>query len=152
MSGKRFRFSLQRILEIRRREQSAAQQALAQAQRERRRQEERVVEARRDLQTLQEQVPAAQSASVRGLRHHGSYCQDQRRACRALCDELDALRQQEATAQRHLMEARRTVEGLEILRDQEKAQHETAQANAEAAFLDEQAVMRHRRTSQTALL
>ncbi len=152
MSGKRFRFSLERVLELRRRETEEARQTLAQVQRACRAQERHVAEARLRQATLQEQAPVLAAASVRGLRRYAAHGQDQRRAYRTACAKLEALREQESAAQRRLMEARRTEEGLDTLREQEKARHEKACAEAEAAFLDEQAVMRHRRTRRPSLL
>lgn len=151
MSGKRFRFSLQRVLEHRRRTTGEAEGALSQTRQARQAQEKRVAAARRQLHALQAQAPAPATTSLRGLRQHEARCQAARRACRNALTELDALLEREAAAQRRLLEARRNEESLTTLREQEHARHRKARAATEAAFLDEQAVMRHRRR-QHALL
>jgi flagellar FliJ protein len=149
MAGKTFRFSLQRVLDLREREAEEAERALARAVRARREKEEVLAAARRRRAEACA-PPATGPLDPAALRRRAGFLDDLRRAEGEAARQLDRLRRQEAEARRALMARRRPEEALRVLRDNEATAHRRAQDEAELAFLDEQAVAGHTRKQRTA--
>ena len=144
MAGKTFRFSLQRVLDLRHHEAEEAEHALGRAVLARREQEDRLAAAR---QRRAEACAAAPEGPLdpAALRRRAGFLDDLRRAEAEAARQLDELRRREAEARRTLAERRRPEEALRVLRDHEATAHRRAQDEAELAFLDEQAVAGHAR-------
>lgn len=153
MSGNKFRFSLQSVLDLREYETEKARFFLAQAVAERREQEQALERAERRLHELNENAPSADTVDLRTLRQYDAFRQHARRMCDQARERLDALRQREDIARTNWIEKRQAEESLQTLHDDEKRAHEKEVADAEMAFLDEQAVMRFcRNDNSTSLL
>lgn len=145
MSGKKFRFSLESVRRLRRHETERAEQHLGQIVRARRKQEQRVAAARQHLDDLTRTAThEAPSANLHRLRQRDAYRQQARHTLRTERKTLNELKQREEEARAHLLEKRHAEERLQTLYEQEKAQHKKEMRDAEAAFMDDQAVMRHR--------
>ncbi len=149
MPGKTFRFSLQTVLDLRRRETEAAERALGRTVQARRSQEERLAAARRDRADACAETPAGALDSA-ALRRRAGHLRDLRSSEAAAARRLDAVRQQEAEARRTLVARRRPEEALKVLRDQHVSAFERARSKAETAFLDEQATTGHHRNQRAA--
>ncbi len=138
MAGKKFRFSLESVLKLRRYETERARQHLGRAALDRQEQEERVQRRKQHLMRLVGAPPGA--ADPESLRRQAAFRSDAQRHYDQARDELDARRHREGQAREHLRTKHSAEESLQILREQEAAQHKKAQDHAEDAFLDEQAI------------
>ena len=153
MSGNKFRFSLQSVLDLRTYETEKARFFLAQAVAERREQEQALARAERRLRELNENAPNAEFVDLRTLRQYDAFRQHARRMRDQARKRLDVLRQREDVARANWVEKRQAEESLQTLHDDEKRAHEKKTSDAEMAFLDEQAVMRFcRNDNSTSLL
>ena len=153
MSGNKFRFSLQSVLDLREYETEKARYFLAQAVSDRRAQEEAVRRAEERLRELNNNAPAAGEVDLQTLRQYDAFRQHARHLRDTAREQLDQYRQREDAARSNWVERRQAQESLETLHDGEKDQHEKEAAEAEMAFLDEQAVMRYcRNDNNTSLL
>lgn len=139
MVGKKFRFSLEPVLKLRRHETDDAQEQLAAALRAKQQQEERTLEVLRYLDEILSTRPAGR-VGPQMLRQFDVYRQEARAAYRAACDELSRLERAETEARHRLVERKHAQEVLERLRAKEAQSHLETQTSAETEFLDEQAV------------
>ncbi|MEM1042271.1 MAG: flagellar export protein FliJ [Bacteroidota bacterium] len=144
MAGKTFRFSLQSVLDLRRREVEEAEHALGRAVQERREREEHLAATRRKRAEAHAAMPDG-PIDPTVLRRRAGFLGDLRSAEAEAARRLDVVREQETEARCALTARRQPEEALRVLRDQEASAHRRAQAKAEADFLDEQASTRHRR-------
>lgn len=153
MSGNKFRFSLQSVLDLREYETEKARFFLAQAVAERREQEQAVERAERRLHELSEKAPCSDTVDLRTLRRYDAFRQHARQLRDKARARLDKLRQREDAARANWVEKRQAEESLQTLHDEEKHEHDQKVAEAEMTFLDEQAVMRYcRNDNSTSLL
>lgn len=141
MAGKKFEFSLERVLRVRQREAEGAQRVLAQRMRERQQQEARVAEARGRMESLDDGVEAGTSLGLVSLRQGHAFRQDARRTLDEAVQALERQRALEREARRAALERRRVEEALRTLSDQERARHRQEQDAAETSLLDEQALL-----------
>ena len=146
MSGKKFRFSLQSVLQLRRHEVERAERQLTHLLVTYKNQQDTVAAARASLQELQEDAPGRGIVDPQTVRRHYARRQEAQQAIAAAQKRLENVRRQVEESRTHLRERRRAEESLQTLYDKEKARHDKEQALADAAFLDEQAVMRHSRS------
>ncbi|NNF59043.1 MAG: flagellar export protein FliJ [Rhodothermaceae bacterium] len=144
MAGKTFRFSLQSVLDLRRREAEEAEHALGRAVQERRAQEEQLAATRRHRAEACAETSDGPIDSTT-LRRRAGFLEDLREAEAEAARRLDAVRRQEVVARRKLTARRKPEEALKVLREQEATAHRRTRAKAETAFLDEQAAAGHRR-------
>jgi len=145
MPGKKFRFSLQKVLELRRHKTERARQALSNAERELDRKKEQLRQARKRLAKRQRGIGEGAALRSAELQQAGAFREDARQSvvkARAAVEEAQR-RVEETRAE--LQEARHAEEAFEELRDQEKDEFDQEQTKAEIAFFDEQAVQRHAR-------
>lgn len=152
MSGNKFRFSLQSVLDLREYEAEKARFFLAQAVAERREQENTVERAERRLEELNENAPHSDGADLRTLRQYDAFRQHARRLRNKARERLDECRQREEVARSNWVEKRQAEESLQTLHDDEKRAHDKKVLEAEMTFLDEQAVMRYCRNDNSANL
>lgn len=152
MSGNKFRFSLQSVLDLRAYETDKARYFLAQAVSERRAQEETVRRAEERLRELNENAPAAGDVDLQTLRQYDAFRQHARQLRDKAREQLNQFRQREDAARSNWVERRQAQESLETLHDGEKEEHDKKVAEAEMAFLDEQAVMRYCRNDNKSSL
>ena len=145
MAGKRFRFSLDQLLRLRRHETARAEQEVAAAIATRRDREEEVQQVEDRLHGLADAAPDPAIATPKAFRRHAALrdavLEERRRARHA----LQAARRTEARAREALVEARRPEEALDRLREREQAAHRRARRRAEDAAMDEQAGSAHHR-------
>jgi flagellar FliJ protein len=151
MPGKKFRFSLQKVLELRRHEAERARQSLADAERELEQKENKLKQAREHLARCQRTVQEGDALRPAQLRQAGAFREDARQSVADAQAAVEECRQRVEKARAELQEARQAKESFEELRDQEKEQYDREQAKAEIAFFDEQAVLRHARSSNMSL-
>ena len=138
MAGKKFRFSLESVLKLRRHETDRARQHLGRAAHARQEQEERVRHMRHRLMTFT--GTAVGLADPVSLQRQGAFRQDAQHRYDQARTELAARQQHEGQARRALQEKHSAEESLQILREKEERLHKKAQQQAEDAFLDEQAI------------
>lgn len=146
MSGNKFRFSLQSVLDLREYETEKARFFLAQAVTERREQEEAVHRAEQRLRELNEKAPAPHEVDLQTLRQYDAFRQHARHLLEKAQQQLADARQREEAARTEWIECRQDEERLQTLHHDEKSAHAKKMAETEMAFLDEQAVMRYCRT------
>lgn len=147
---KRFRWSLQRLLDVTVRRESSQRAVVAElagkldrARRERRRREVMLGSALAELNGLDaDQRVAAQSLCMRFIRH----AREEIDRMKELAEALDAQRQQAANEYRRLHRSRKT---LERLREQALGEHRQAELAEEQKFLDECASLRFARQMRT---
>ena len=138
MAGKKFRFSLESVLKLRRYETERARQHLGQAALDRQQQEEQV---RHGQQRLIHLVgSAAGVVEPESLRRQAAFRSDAQRHYDQACTELEARQQREGQAREHLRTKHSAEESLQILREKEAVHHKKEQDDAEGDFLDEQAI------------
>ena len=138
MAGKKFRFSLESVLKLRRHETERARQYLGAAARERREQEEQVRHMQHRLVSLK--GPTTGVLDPIALRRQAAFRQDAQHRVDQASAELAQRRQREGQARLVLQKKHRAEESLQILREKEEARHKKEQEDAEGAFLDEQAI------------
>lgn len=148
----RFRFSLQTVLDVRKRWEEGAQLELAQAVVERQ-------EAARAVERIEARLAGALSAwdalAREGMLDPALWLGQARYAARVR-RERDAARQryavaeqEEEAARERLIAAARDRQVMETLRERELARHREALARAEAARLDEVGTIRFRFAQRT---
>ena len=139
MAVKKFRFSLEQVLTVRRHEAERAEQRLAKALQARRDREARLDDAERALRTVLEEAPAPGAVTPAAFRRHAATQHEAMRLRKQASHALDVARMKEREAYRALLDARRPQEALHTLRDQQQQAHRQAALRAEAEFLDDQA-------------
>ncbi len=140
MAGKKFRFSLQSVLRLRRHQTEQAVEALTRLQQERRKLEEDIEAARQKLEQLHQELAACRTdVDPAQLRRQEAYWLKARQRLSRLEQQLARLQQQEAEARALVLERRQAEESLERLRERQYARHLEAEAAAERAWIDEQA-------------
>ena len=152
MSGKKFRFSLQNVLDLRHYETNQIEQALQSAVAARQEQERCVQEARERLNALTADAPNERQTNLHKLRQFDAFRQNAQYALSESKARLKELREKEERIRAEWMECRQAQESLQSLHDKEQEQHRKNQSEAELAFIDEQSVMRYCRSNRTSLL
>lgn len=152
MSGNKFRFSLQSVLDLREYETEKARFFLAQAVAERREKEETLQRAEQRLAELNENAPRPGEVDLQTLRQYDAFRQHARQLRDRAADQLTEVRQREDMARSNWVERRQEEKRLQRLHSDEKSKHDKKIAEAEMAFLDEQAVMRYCRDDNKSLL
>jgi len=152
MAGKKFRFSLERVLKLRRHETEQARQQLALVRRKCSTQQERVAAAKNRLEDLSLEAPGTGTFEPIAFRQHAAYRQDAQQQLDRAHRDLQQLQQTEKKAQAVLLDKSRAEEGLQTLRETEKARYLATELHAENAFLDEQAISGFHRNQQAELL
>lgn len=152
MLGKKFRFSLQKVLELRRHETKRAQQELADAKRELELKKTQLKQARQYLAKCQRTESDAEDLRPAELRKAEVYRKEARRAVEDAREALDTCRDRVEQAREAYHERRQAEEALEKLREEKKGEFDDERQRAETEFFDEQAVMRHHRTDGISLL
>ena len=138
MAGKKFRFSLESVLKLRRYETERARQHLGKAVLDRQEQEAQVWHSQQRLLGLT--ASATGVVDPESLRRQAAFRSDAQRHYDQACNELDACRQHEGQAREHLRTKHSAEESLHILQEKEAAHHKKEQDDAEGDFLDEQAI------------
>lgn len=152
MSGKKFRFSLRRVLDLRRHATDRAQLTLAEARAAQEAQAAQVERARAQAAERHRTRFRTGRVGTAQLRQAEAFRHDARRRLATARAALSIYEERVRQARTALQACRQAEEGLEKLREREKQQHEDAQAKAARAFLDEQAVLRHGRDDAPLLL
>lgn len=147
MSGKKFRFSLQSVLELREYETEQARHQLQATVQAREEQEQAVQRAEERLKEIRDEAPDPGRVGLRTLRQHDAFRQHAQQQLQQEQKRLRELEEQEAEARAAWIEHRQAEESLNTLHDKEQAQHQKDQSDAELAFIDEQSVMRYNRSS-----
>ena len=146
MPGKKFRFSLESVLSLRKHETEQARQALGTALTDRKNQEEAVQQAHLTMMEMAREVPATGTTHPASLRRFDTHRHAAQRRHEEACHRLAKLRASEAQARKAVRNRHGAEASLERLRDKEHAEHRQTQEGAAQAFLDEQATSRfHRR-------
>lgn len=152
MPGKKFRFSLQKVLDLHRHEAERARQSLADAERELEQKKKKLKQARKHLAQCQRSVQEGDALRPAQLRQAGAFREDARQSVAEARAAVKACRQRVEEARAELQEARQSKEAFEELRDQEKETYDREQTKEEIAFFDEQAVLRHARSNPMSLM
>lgn len=152
MSGKKFRFSLQSVLDLREYESESARHALSHAVRARREQEQKIERMEERLDELNRKAPDPGQADLRTLRRFDAFRSHLRHQCDRARKKLAALRDDEQAARDAWMEKRQNEERLHTLREQEESAHRQDVTASNIDFMDEQAVLRFNRTNRSTLL
>ncbi|CBH25753.1 Flagellar export FliJ [Salinibacter ruber M8] len=148
MPGKKFRFSLQKVLELRQHETEKARQALADAERALEQKEDALEQAEGHLAECRRRVDEARRQDPARIQQADAFRQAARQTVEETRDAVEACRERVEQARAELRERRRAEEALEELRSQERDQHDREQKKASEAFFDEQATLRHDRTDE----
>lgn len=152
MPGKKFRFSLQKVLELHRHETERARQSLADARHDLAHKQEQLEQARRRLSDRQQDMNEGAGLRPADLRQAGAFREDARQSVRRARTAVEEARQRVEEARADLQQARESKEAFEELREQEKDVFDQEQEKAEIAFFDEQAVSRHARDNDSSLM
>ena len=148
MPGKKFRFSLQKVLELRRHETEQARQALADAEHALEQKEAELERAQTRLAECRRRMEAARRQDPARIQQADAFRREARQTVDELREAVEAGRERVERARAEVQERRQGEEALEELRSQEKDQHDHEQEKASEAFFDEQAVIRHERTDE----
>ncbi len=140
MPSKTFRFSLQSVADLRRREADQAEQAVALALSRCQQQAQAVSDAEQHLAHVEAGLDAARARGLHGARQQEQFRRDACRAVQQARRLLDSHRRQADQAQRVLQIRKTAQESLDTLRDREKQHHAAAEQRADMAHLDEQAL------------
>jgi flagellar export protein FliJ len=141
MTGKKFRFSLDQVLQLRTHEVEVARLEMARVLRERRLQEERVAAAEALLHAAQAAAPTSGPHGPARFRQWTTYVLETQQALERERKRLEQCRLAEAEARSQYLGKRRHEESLLALKEQEQATYEQAAQGAEISFLDEQALL-----------
>ena len=140
MAGTPFKFSLDRVLKVRRREAEGTQRVLARRQQDRKQQEARVAEARRRITALNKATRVGSTVGPLALRQDQAYRAEAQRVLGEAERALTHLQTLEDQARQDLLARRHAEEALNTLADQERTRHHKAQDAALTSLLDEQAL------------
>ena len=139
MSGKKFRFSLESVLRLRKHETETARQDLALIRKQVHEQEAHVSDTERYLK----EVISSRTTGATG-RHHLSRYEAYRREAQHHLDEarkrLARLKDLEHEARIAVMEKKGAEEAMEQLKEQERDKHWREHLAAETRILDDQAI------------
>jgi flagellar export protein FliJ len=150
MSTRKFHFSLDSVLHVRRHETESARQDLLQTMQARETGEAEVNQARERLAELNSIGFAQGQIGPQSLQRLEAYRREAQCAYVTAVEEMEQLRHLESQARAQLLEKRHAQETLHTLYEQEAQEHRQVQAAAETAFFDEQAVISFNRHNRTA--
>lgn len=139
MPGKKFRFSLEPVLALRRKAAERAERGLANALRARQDREQRLGDAEDALRALRTDADPGTEPTPASFRRFAAAQQEGFRARTDARDALTSAQRTEEQARRALVAARQPEEALTTLRDDEEASHRATRQHAERATLDDQA-------------
>ncbi len=145
MSGKKFRFSLASILQLRQHQTEKKKQDLAKKMQDRKSQEKEVSEAREYLADISNEVDNQQSATVKFLKRREAFQNEARIALLKANERLDDLILEEKKTRADLIQKKSAEEALLSLHDQEKADHIRGIETVENKQIEEQALENYRR-------
>ena len=145
MQGKKFRFSLASILQLRQHETERTKQDLAKKMQDRKKQEEEVSNAREQLAELTPAIPTNQSLEINFLRRMEALKEDARQSLIKAKEKLKDLKAEEKEARDDLLKKRSAEEVLQTLHDKEKDTHLRDLESAESKQIEEQALDNYRR-------
>jgi flagellar FliJ protein len=152
MSGKKFRFSLQKVLEVHEHEASRTRQSLMEAREELKQKQEQLEQARERLADRQGMVEEETVQHPADLRRAGALREDARQAVGEAQAAVEEAQKRVREARSRFQKARKEQRILEKLREQEKGKFDREQKKAEIEFFDEQAVSRHARNDDSSLM
>jgi len=141
MAGKKFHFSLDSVLKLRRHEADLARRHLAQAIKRRHEQENRLSSVEKCLREVNETAAVATPTAPLSFQRLSTYRLDLQRARDTESQSLDQMRLDEMQARERLIGKRRQEETLQSLHDVERNSHQEEQNATETDFLDEQALI-----------
>lgn len=139
MAGKKFRFSLDNLLRLRRHQAEQAEQTLAGALRTRQEHEAHLEAAETTMQALAEEAPTPGTGTPAEFRRFAATQQEAFRARTQAREALETAQRREAAARHALVKARQPEEALHTLRTREQAAHHQTRQRVETAVLDDQA-------------
>lgn len=145
MAGKKFRFSLSQVLQVRTHETDRARKALAAAIQQRITQEKRVDDASEALTRLQEDQAAGTPLPATAFRQADGLRLDARRRLRAEQQRLRQCLREEQQARRELVNRHQAQEALVTLKNIEHQRFQQAEHHADLKRLEEQALDAFRR-------
>ncbi|MEZ4702887.1 MAG: hypothetical protein R2834_21320 [Rhodothermales bacterium] len=146
MAGKKFRFSLSSVLQVRTHETERAKKALAAAIARRVAQEKKVDDAMQALDTLHRDAARSdRPVTASTLRQTDGLRLDAQRRLKTEQQRLKHCLREEQQARRELVDRRSAEEALETLRDIEKHRFVQAENYADNKLLEEQALDAFRR-------
>lgn len=145
MAGKKFRFSLSQVLQVRTHETDRARKALAAAIQQRVAQEARVDAASEALRRLQDEITAGGTLSASAFRQADGLRLDARRRLKTEQQRLRQCLREEQQARRELVNRHQAQEALVTLKDLELQRHQQAEHQADLKRLEEQALDAFRR-------
>lgn len=137
-----FRFRLERLLELRREKETAAQRELAEAVRQAREEAARLAALNAEEEGLKRSSSRVGALDLAGLRLVEGYLGSLERRARASRERLSALGLVEAEKRRALAEAAKGVKALERFRERKLAEWRRASDREEVRVLDEVAAAR----------
>ena len=138
----RFRFSLQVLLELRRRQEQNVQRELAAAERHKLELERQLHEQQQDMIASRDTLRSALTGRLDpgALRHKASSSLQAMRLVHQIARDLAAAHVRQESIRARLVEAMRNRRAIELLRDRRLESWRTEQARSEADALDELAV------------
>lgn len=145
---KRFEFSLQQVLDLRRHQRVEAERRLARIKR-------RINELEREAEQVQNELNAVAREALpdevrpRDFRRRAAHREGVRARHRRLRERIDALRKRAEEAREELLERRREEESLRTLRDEEKSEHAEDAERTHQKLMDEQALTRFARNQSS---
>ena len=149
MQGKKFRFSLASILQLRQHETERTKQDLAKKMQDRRKVEEEVSNARDQLAELSPVIQTNQPLDLNSLRRMEALKEDARQSLLKAKERLRSLEAEEKQVRDDLLKKRSAEEALQTLHDKEKDSHLRDLESAENKRIEEQALDTYRRQQQS---
>ena len=149
MQGKKFRFSLASILQLRQHETERTKLDLAKKMQDRKKQEEEVSNARDHLAELSPGISKNQSLEITSLRRMEALKEDARQSLIKAKERLRNLQAEEKKVRDDLLKRRSAQEVLQTLHDKEKDSHLRDLESAENKRIEEQALDNYRRQQQS---
>ncbi|MFH0764840.1 MAG: flagellar export protein FliJ [Calditrichota bacterium] len=144
---KRFSFRLDRVLDVRRRQEEQAQQVLAEARRERNQSQDRLDECEQALEenTAQFQTQVQNGFSAQEALLHSNFCDRLRTEAWAEQEVLAECENQVEARREELVTALQKKKILETLREHKRSEHLTITRREEQKELDDQASRQNHR-------
>ena len=149
MQGKKFRFSLASILQLRQHETEKTKLDLAKKIQDRRQQEKEVSNARDVLADLSPAIKDKQPVEIGVFRRLEAHKHDARQTLLRAQERLRNLEVEEQKTRQDLLKKRSAEEALQTLHDKEKDTHFREMNSAENKRIEEQALDNYRRQQQT---
>lgn len=145
----KFKFSLETLLRVRKREEELAEREFGEANRKVQTQREKIQKKDKEIEEARLLVNQGNQLDPEYMSSLFSWLKHQKSERQKMLEILTALKKHLEEKRRNLLEKQKARKAIEILREKKLEEFKEEQKKKEQAFADEMAVIRHFRAEQT---